>query len=166
MEANAFPCTPKTQAHPGWAIQPTLQPVIPTVSSTGRSPHLQESSELQLITRMGPRTKNRTHQETFPLYRIVSSSLDDAVGRGAQCTTHETMPEPSSPTANPPNPHQPESHQSHHAGPRRSAPLPARGAPCSFPSSRSSGELLAFPFRWQVIYGAIQRRQLTDIRRV
>lgn len=94
------PSPPKLRHILAKLCSPWLQPVAHTVSSKGRSPHLQETSELQLITRMGPTTKNRAHQDTVPLYHIVSSSLDDAVGRGsqgspvrdAQHTTHEMTP--------------------------------------------------------------------------
>lgn len=77
---------------------------------------------------------------------------------------HDAFPaQPSSQPRNPP----PSSVSEASPAPLRcSAPLPAGEEPCSFPSSLTSGELLAFPFASRVIYRAVRQRQLTDIRQV
>lgn len=120
---------------------------------------------------MGPTTKNQAHQDTFPCMPLCHQARltqwEGIKAPGTRCPRHHahdafvarpssqpTNPSPSSAAGAPPAP------------PRRSAPLPAEEEPCSFPSSLSPGELLAFPFASQVIYRAVRQRQLTDIRQV
>ena len=153
MEDKTFPLAPKTQARPWQAVQPGLQPAVPTVSSTARPPRLQEASELQLTARTGPSTENRAHQDTFPAapHRAVKTRLPCT-----RCPRHHPHPTPPLRSRSPPGP----------TAPQRETLRPSARQAGSFPSSHSSGELSASAFGYRVIYGAVRQSQLTDLRRV